>query len=79
LGAAGPRLQRLGDGLAHLAQPSPTATQAGCRSRYDHSLTGQMLGNRLACGALTRVGERLASQLLSMSLSGRIVWMGGQL
>ena len=51
------RFQRLGDGLAQLAQPAAAAAQASCRSRYDHPLTRQMLRERLARGTLAGKGR----------------------
>ena len=46
-------LQRLGDIFAQLAQPRAAAALAGCRSRLDHPLARQMLGERLARRPLT--------------------------
>ena len=45
-------LQRLGDVLAQLAQPSAAAAMAGGRSRLDYPLARQMLRERLTRRAL---------------------------
>src|SRR6266851_794578 len=42
------RFQRLGGGLAQLAQPPATAAKASDRSRHDHPLARQMRGEGLA-------------------------------
>ena len=49
-------LQRLGDGLAELAQARAAAAVAGGRRRNDDALARQMLGERLAGRALAREG-----------------------
>src|SRR5437763_5874814 len=46
------RFQRLGDGLAQLAQPPAAAAKASGRSRHDHPLAWQVRRERLARGAL---------------------------
>ena len=51
------RFQRLGDGLAQLAQPPAAAAKASGRSRHDHPLARQMLGERLARRALAGEGR----------------------
>ncbi len=50
------RFQRLGDGLAQLAQPPAAATKASGRSPHDHPLARQMLGEGLTCRALAGEG-----------------------
>jgi hypothetical protein len=55
------RFQRLGDGLAQLAQPPAAAAQASGRSRHDDALARQMVGERLACGALAGKGSHRRS------------------
>src|SRR5438477_6824227 len=54
-------LQRLGDILAQLAQPSAAATLAGCRSGFDHPLARQMFGERLARRSLANEACRRAA------------------
>src|SRR5439155_18922524 len=49
-------LQRLGDILAQLAQPRAAAAQANRRSRLDHPLTPQMLGEGLTRRTLAGEG-----------------------
>jgi hypothetical protein len=49
--------QRLGDVLAQLAQPLAAAANASGRSRHDHPLARQMLGEGLARGALAAEGR----------------------
>src|SRR5205807_5379786 len=50
-------LQRLGDVLAQLAQPRAAAATANRRSRLDHLLTRQMLGEGLARRMLAGEGH----------------------
>ena len=52
-------LQRLGDVLAQLAQPRAAAAQASGRSRLDHPLARQMLGEGLARRALAGEGHHI--------------------
>ena len=47
-------LQRLGDGLAELAQTVAATAVTGGRAGDDPAFTWQMLGERLARGALAR-------------------------
>src|SRR5437868_8103998 len=50
-------LQRLGDILAQLAQPRAAAAKANGRSRLDHPLARQMLGEGLARRTLAGKGH----------------------
>jgi hypothetical protein len=50
------RFQRLGDVFAQFAQPLAAAAKASGRSRNDHPLARQRLGERLACRALAGEG-----------------------
>ena len=51
------RFQRLGDIFAQLAQPPAAAAKASGRSRHDHPLARQMLGEGLARGTLAGEGR----------------------
>ena len=53
------RFQRFGDGLAQLAQPPAAAAKASGRSRHNHPLARQMLGERLARRALAAEGRHI--------------------
>jgi hypothetical protein len=70
------RFQRLGGGLAQLAQPPAAATQARGWSRYDHPLARQMLGKRLASGTLA--GEGLHRRGLGHRHLGGDLILGGR-
>src|SRR5205085_5874005 len=52
-------LQRLGDVLAQLPQPRAAAAKANARSRLNHALAWQMLGEGLAGRALARKGHHI--------------------
>src|SRR6266550_6985603 len=67
-------LQRLGDILAQLAQPSAAATLAGCRSGFDHPLARQMFGERLARRSLAN--ERHHIRRLRCGAFGREFVLG---
>ena len=69
-------LQRLGDILAQLAQPAAAAAKASSRSRHDDPLARQMLGKRLARGALAGEGRHIRG-LGHRHLGGDLV-LGGR-
>ena len=71
-------LQRLGDGLAELAQPRAAAAVAGRRRRNDDALARQMLGERLAGRAFARE-RRNVRRLGGGALGGDLVLGGGGL
>ncbi len=68
-------LQRLGDVLAQLAQPRAAAALAGGRSRLDHPLARQMLGEGLARRALAGEGHDIR-RLGRGALGGDLVLAG---
>ena len=70
------RFQRLGDIFAQLAQPTATAAKASSRSRHDHPLARQMLGEGLARGPLA--GERRHLRGLGDSHLGGDLVFGGR-
>jgi hypothetical protein len=69
-------LQRLGDVLAQLAQPSAAAAMAGGRSRLDYPLARQMLRERLTRRALAGKGHNIGG-LGDGALGGNLV-LGGR-
>ena len=69
------RFQRLGDGLAQLAQPAAAAAKASGRSWYGHPFTRQMLRERLARGTLAGEGHHRRG-LGHSPLGGNLVFGG---
>src|SRR5437764_6570593 len=66
-------LQRLGDVLAQLPQPRAAAAKASARSRLNHPLARQMLGEGLARRALASKGRHIRG-LGHGALGGHLVF-----